>query len=107
MSPYNITAPRIGTADTLKPYRRVDSRACFKCGAVAGRCEHLADDTDIIWINRSKERPISVNRAWSPQDREAVVSLYRNGWTQARIADALNTTAGAISGILNRAGVRK
>lgn len=108
MSPFNSDAPRIGTAETLKPYRRVDSRSCFKCGARAGHCEHLKADDDIIWLSTSKERPVSVNRVWEPKDRETARYLYvERGLTFDQIADIMNSTRSAVSGVLHRMGVRR
>jgi hypothetical protein len=108
MAPYNLDAPRIGTADTLVPYRRVDSRACFKCGAVAGRCEHLASDADIVWLSNTREKPIAPPSVWSPEDKETIRRLYvESELTFDQIADLMNTTRSAVSGILHRMGVRR
>lgn len=108
MAPYNSDAPRIGTADTLIPYRRVDSRACFKCGAVAGRCGHMAADHGIVWLANTREKPVAPPSVWSPEDKEAIRRLYvERGLTFDQIADLMNTTRSAISGMLHRMGARR
>lgn len=108
MSYLNHDAPRIGTVATLKPYRRIDSRECRKCGAVAGRCQHLAADEDIIWIARGKERPLNPAHAWTAKEREQVKRLFiDHGLTSTQIAEIMNTTRSAISGLLRREGVAR
>lgn len=108
MSYVNLEAPRIGTVATLKPYKRVDGRSCFRCGARAGQCEDLQADEDIVWMSSSKERPVSPARVWGEKEREYVRFLFiEGGLSNAQIAEVVNTTEGAIAGVLHRMGVRR
>lgn len=107
MSPYNPDAPRIGTADTLKPYVRVDGRTCPRCGARAGACNHMEDVTDVIWLTKPREHNRVEIYAWTPAEREHICDLYRRGLTATQIAEAFNTTRSAIHGILHRMRERR
>lgn len=107
MAPYNSDAPRIGTADTLIPYRRVDSRQCPRCGAVAGRCDHMKSDADIVWLSKSQDRKPPSFTAWSAEQRDTMRRLYLAGSTFDEIAEVFNTTRSAVSGLMHRMGVRR
>ena len=87
---------RLGTFPLLKPYKRVDSRSCPKCGAVAGRCEHMAADDDIIWLTHSHEWDESRHR-WKADEIERLRKLRALGNTRREIADILNTTENAVA----------
>lgn len=103
MSLYDPDPPSIGTAAQLRPYKRVDSRQCPQCGAVAGRCEHLQADEDIVWLTHRKPFDWSDTR-WTPEEIGRVLDLHAAGVTPTVIADTLNTTRGAVKGVLNRYG---
>ena len=109
MSHYHFDAPKIGKIETLKPFRRVDSRECKVCGAVAGRCEHLESDEDIVWMSKGiKDRPLNPVISWTPEQRETIKRLFlERGLNYSEIAEVMNTTRQAISGILWRMGVRR
>lgn len=107
MSRHNPDLPKIGTVASLKPYRRVDSRECRKCGAVAGRCQHLAADEDIIWISASKEARHDPAIHWTQRQRDTMRILFEGGKTAGEIAELMNTTRSAVSGLLARMGVRR
>lgn len=107
MSHFNLDAPRIGTPATVKPYMRVDSRECRRCGAVAGRCEHLQADTDIIWVSTGREKAITPMVAWPLEEREAIKRMFEAGYNASEIAEVKNTTRSAVCGMLRRMGVRR
>lgn len=100
-------APRIGSAEQLKPFRRVDSRICTRCGARAGQCRHMSDETDIIWLSYRDGYKFNPQNTWIASDRQKVVDLYNRGLSQKQIAEVMNTTTSAISGILHRMRARK
>ena len=106
MAKHNFEAPRIGKVGDLQPFRRVDTRECRKCGAVAGRCHHLTADEDIVWLSRTQDRRHN-HAAWEPSEQARAKLLHAHGYSNRQIAEAMNKTEGAVAGALWRMGVRR
>jgi hypothetical protein len=102
MSGPNPTAPRIGTADRLQPFKRVDSRTCTRCGARAGKCAHLANDSDVIWLSNYRSYNRDDYAKWEPREIEQALNLRAAGYGNKQIAEAMNKTEAAIAGVMFR-----
>ena len=104
MTHHNPAAPKIGTTSNLVPKMRVDSRTCTRCGARAGKCEHLADDSDVIWLSNHRTPNREDYAKWERSEIERAMNLRAAGYRNKQIAEALNKTEGAIAGVVFRYG---
>jgi DNA-binding NarL/FixJ family response regulator len=90
-------------------YRRielVDSRQCLRCGAVAGRCDHLQEYNDVLEVpDRPIDREIKV--AWLPEENQALRNLWLSGRSSGQIAEILNRSRSAVTAQVGRLGIRR
>ncbi len=88
-------------------YRRLhvrDSRQCFQCGAVAGRCEHLSAEHGVVEVwTKPGMRPGEAR--WSESEVNILRRLWLKGNSSAEIANQLNRSIHAVKSKLASEGL--
>lgn len=69
-----------------------DSRTCFCCGAIYGRCEHTHGKVDEYYIDAQQGH----GRAWKNSDLAALIAARREGLSYTDIAKLLNRPASTV-----------
>ncbi|WPZ05507.1 hypothetical protein [Pelagerythrobacter marinus] len=64
-----------------------DSRTCFRCGAIYGRCEHTHGKVD----NRYIEMPDRQD-GWKESEIAALIAARREGLSYSQVGRLLNRT---------------
>jgi len=79
-------------------YREIevrDTRQCRRCGAVAGRCEHLRAEPGVIVVSEKVlEREIYL--PWHPDEEAVVRHLWMAGRSAGQIAEILNRSRASV-----------
>ena len=86
-------------------YQIVDNRVCYKCGCRAGHCSHL----EPIAYEREMTMPGMGSRQdsavpWTAEELEQLEVMWADGLTTTRIAELVNRSRSAVSGMIYRMG---
>ena len=84
----------------------VDSRICHRCGARAGKCEHLEAVPGELHVPQN-DMGRAPSFMWNKDELETLAWYFEQGHSAARIADLMNKTQGAINGQIFRLGLRR
>ena len=78
-----------------------DTRLCPRCGAVAGRCDHMPAENYILEVSE-KVAQREIVLAWSPHELEKLEIYWRDGVTPTNIAELLNRSISAVKAQASR-----
>jgi hypothetical protein len=90
---------------TFREFTRVDGRCCFRCGARAGGCDHITDETETVVLSVRNQTEHPHKSWWSKFEINRLRDLRAMGLTARETAELMNKTEDAIKGQSFRLGL--